>query len=499
MIQPPKALCGAAALSLGLLWGCSSHNVVSADAVQKYQSAGMAWSRADIEKSVAVKPEDNAGPLLEKAYAAWGKAKKGPEPVLSPYPLKASEAGDVLARLEPFAGSLELAQKASMLKAYDPGWDPDVDYGMVVPELLSLRSLVRGLCLRSEARIVAGQTQEGLNDWSAAVRLTLLARTLPDAFALVHSAGYSLTASRTAVKLAQAAGKEVSVINKLAEGLKLLNEEPDWRSMIRMDGYATLTVMRNAETEQDAQAKLWMVFKKDDPFRTKVVREGAPNSKELNKAFGEVLDFYTKVCSSVASPNSRLEDVISHARDLEVKSAGDENSLGSAFLSQSLSRIAAAMGHARAALAVISLKQLQLSSGSPPSSLAVLDKQISTDPLTGQPLGASFGGGRLKVWSVGADFVNDGGTSRIDYMSSSAQSRRSGIGFDETAELPHPTAPKPRSTGRFQIDMPRAVMNAPAPVPTVSTGSGIMHELPPARSGVGALSIRRDVGLGNAF
>lgn len=489
----------AAFLMQGVLTGCSSEDALSDLSIERYRAAGMAWTAEDIKGRSSPQPEDNASLVLDRAYDAWGAVISRQDPPMTFFALSESEAVKALKTLQPYGKALDLAETASKKPAYDPGWDPDVDYGMAIPELLSLRSLVRGLCLRAEAQVIAGNVPAGLSDWEAALRLVLLTRSLPDSLALVHAADTSLAVSRASVKLAHAVGRDVDAVKRLEKGLVLLNQEPNWRKFVQMDAYPSLAVLRNARSQLEAQNKFWTVYGRKDPYREAVIREGVPRVEELRKTFGSIVSFYGKVGLVMSSPKSQLEDVIKAAHDLEVKSAGDENAVGSASLSLLLSRIAAGMGHARAALAAVLLKRLDLSSQDSASGLESLDSPVRTDPLTGQTLGASVGKGRIKVWSVGADFTNDGGLSRTDLMESNPAELRPGMGFDEVAELPHPLRPTESRSGRLVPRMAMPFAANPGSMPVLSKGEGKKHELPPATPGSGPLSIRRASGLARMF
>lgn len=404
---------------------------------KEYQAAGMPWTTKDLPVPKDVNEGDNAAPLIRKAIEAWPRMRGQMEFGTRTLPESKKDAEAVLARLANLKSSLSLAIEAGGKPAYEPGWDWDRDLNKVVPELQSVRLMVRALCQRSDAYIAAGNIEEGMRDWKAALNLTLLSRTLPDSSAALLASSMSASVSRAAVRAIDREPKDIDLLNEVVSGLKKLDSGPDWRMAVKSDGYAYIATLRNSREPNEAASRLHPDFAGTQAV---LVREGMPKSPKLAEMTGGVLKAFAKLGTAIESDASGLADVMLLAEQVEDEAGSGEDVRSPSSLSRSLRRIGASMGHAKAAYALALLVKNRADGGEEIKDLADLAGGPWLDPLSGLPLKFSYRKERIKIWSIGANLADDGGLSREEAMASTQTPLTDHAGaraFDEVAAFPH--------------------------------------------------------------
>lgn len=468
---------------------------------KEYKEADMFWTAKDFPPAPAVKESENAAPLVRKAVEVWPRMRGSMEFGFRFEPKNKEEAEELLERMSNLKPSLDIAKKASLKKAYNPGWDWDKDLNKVIPELQSLRHMVRALCQESQALVAAEKTSEAIESWESALRLTLLARTIPDSSASLLASSMSASVSRAAVKAMDRSPKDTRLLASLVEGLRQLDSEPDWRLAIKADGYAYLATLRNSVNSEDAAARLQPDFQEPESHKRPLVREGIPSVPSLREMTGGVLKAYAALGAAVASPKTTLPDAILLAEKIEDEagSGGATRSLSS--LSRSLRRIGANMGHAKAAYALAQILTLQTREDGKLAGLDDVPGGPWLDPLSGMPLKSSFRKERVKIWSIGANLSDDGGLSREEASAAMQDSQidpTKALAYDEVAANPF-SLPQPKaaaSTGNPHVQWLETKGNGPAVINKKAVRSQVMM----VDSALGAfapghLGIRRTTGL----
>jgi hypothetical protein len=466
-----------------------------------YKEADMFWTVKDFPPASEVSDSENAAPVISKAMEVWPRMRGAMEFGFRFEPKTKEEADEVLERMSNLKPSLEIALQASQMKGYSLGWDWDKDMNKVVPELQSLRLIVRALCQKSQALLVVEKTDEALESWEAALRLTLLARTIPDSSAALLASSMSASVSRTAVKAMDRRPNDARLIDALAKGLTQLDNEPDWRLIIKADGYAYLATLRNSVNTDDAAGRLQPDFQEPESQKKPLVREGIPAASDLKEMTGGVLKAYAQLGEAISSEKTTLPDAILLAEKLEDQAGSGGTSRSLSSLSRSLRRIGAGMGHARAAhvLAVV----LKERSGGK-KDLADLEDVPGgpwLDPLSGLPLKFSNRKEMVKIWSIGANLSDDGGLSREEAsaaMQDSLTETGRPMAYDEVAanpiSLPQPKAPP--QTGNPHVQWLETKGSGPAVINKKAVRSqAMMVDSAMGAFAPGHLGVRRTTGL----
>lgn len=468
---------------------------------KEYKGADMFWTVKDFPPAPEVSDSDNAAPLLRKAVELWPRMRGAMEFGFRFEPKNKEEAEELLGRMDNLNPSLELAQKASLKKAYSPGWDWDQDLNKVVPEMQSLRLIVRALCQKSQALLVMGNLNDALEAWQSALRLTLLARTVPDSSASLLASSMAASVGRAAVKALDLRPTDGRLTKGLVEGLKQLDSDSDWRLIIKTDGYAYLATLRNSVNVGDAAARLQTDFYEPDSQKKPLVRDGIPAAPDLKVMTGGVFEAYAQMGEAVSSEKATLPDAILLAEKLEDEagSGGTTRSLSS--LSRSLRRIAAGMGYVRAAHALAVILHERSKGNNKIAGLDDVPGGPWLDPLSGMPLKASFRKERVKIWSIGANMADDGGLSREEAsaaMQDSVPDPRWMMAYDEVVanpfSLPQPKAPP--QTGNPHVQWLETKGSGPAVINKKAVRSqAMMVDSDMGAFAPGHLGVRRTTGL----
>ncbi len=404
---------------------------VDADA-KAYRAAGWAWESNDIIEGPQ-REEDDGDPLFNKAVKQLGllKTPAKPEPIMELINQGRFKEADI--QLQPLAPILDEVKRAVSKQSLDLGIDPD-RFGEGGSQILSsLRQFVRLLCLRARCRASDGREESAIDDLGVAWKLGVRTSRMPSTTAIM--VGFSVEALVLG-EVEAYAGKWINRPDLRGRLNALLGSDkdlPDIQRLYRVRAYEGLVCYRNFEHPIDALASSGEIpGANSGPGITsthpdQAVRTGLPKESKSRAYAARHFQLWCEVAPAIRDESA---DPIALAKSLrKIADGWGRRQTGSAIAagieSSALPEFATAIGRIRAQAivtkALMAAMDVKQKTGNWPNSASQIPGTWD-DPFSHQPLHVKSSKSEVRIYSLGPDMKDDGGTRRAELGKGAATS-----------------------------------------------------------------------------
>jgi hypothetical protein len=417
-------------------------------AVREYRAAGLPWTAHDFRPPPPTHV-DNAVPLIRQFENFKPEALKELDEAARAVidNSRPEQLATLREALEKHQEYLQLARNAAASSQADFGHDRDEGPEMRVPELAFARTAGKLLAHSALLNLRDNKPAEAAADVRAIVQLADHVGSDPLLISmLVQISLRTMAWQRTEMGVTLARGR----IKDLDRYIRLLSEQsrpPDLLHALEGDMYMSVAFVRNLDHYGGLTAGLQALEELQGGFThtlrvdpTKLKRDGVPASIEGQAAMARVLQAWTRVRREMAS----LEDnevemgkALDRIAEEENAKEGPSYAISSVMFPVFSSAADSVLKERAQRLALLKLAEAlrhEAQTGRFPDSLSELG-EVPKDPFDGQPLRYIKDKRGIRVYSVGPDLIDNGGTGRSEIPGD----RRGGTeGWDVTARYPHP-------------------------------------------------------------
>jgi hypothetical protein len=285
--------------------------------------------------------------------------------------------------------------------------DWDLGANVLFPEYADMKTLVRTVCARAELRAASGASRGAVDDLVSAHRAAVHIGQQPPLIALLVSIASEAIVSRSVEELLPLAANDPEFATGLRSVADSMPEKWDLTGFLRTEAFFGWWT---AEHLSDAASYLGMGG--NEPIEVRLTKNSQTTVRAVKWS---ILEIYTPILRDYKP----FDDERATYSALATRSNAELNEavLAKPYLAvllpvfeaipTSLDRFRA---RRRMLLASLDLIAHRRAHGSWPKSLAEVGE--FKDPFDGKPLRFRPEGGGFRVWSVGANKVDDGGKSR---------------------------------------------------------------------------------------
>lgn len=391
--------------------------------VATYRAAGLPWVASDL--MISLEAEEDATELLKESCEMA-------EEFLPPSVERQLE--DLWENRDYEGLKTHLTELEDVLKGVHAtvarrklSFNRDWDEGAAVrfPEYATLRRLARVLRLECVSRAYSGDVGGALGSLAAIRKLARLVVQEPTMISMMTAMAISSTANEAAEHLATLFADKPQLLREMKDVMIATRLDPDPIRALMGDLYMGIATMRNVKNYSSEED--WTIID-----RRAIVRDGIPNNRFMRAQFAGYLRFWTRTMPRL---NQLRGDPVAQLRTFEeltdreigVKTA---SKLMTAILVPPTSGAAAAvqryMARHEILVALIEALVFKFDNGRFPNSIEELGGD-RIDPFDGTPLKIRAYGEGIRVYSVGYDGIDDGGTMRSELPSD--RSREKGWDF----------------------------------------------------------------------
>lgn len=358
----------------------------------------------------ALKPEDNAAPLLRQAAAHFRGMKVPSSSDISKL-VKANDessnarAAELLGRAD---RGIDLIVQATQRPGvnFDRNWDTDQPWNIVFPEYADLRASAKWVTARSLVRARSGDRQAAVSDLSAGFMLGRFAGSEPIIISLLVQIAIDAIATRHLEYVVATNGRDVTLVQSLRDLLAKQGEMRDFWFFLGGEAVMNISLAEQWPTMSDEELRMFG----DQPWPTPplgVSKELA--ARAYTTRFMEVWSEASNGMKSgeyKRSPNEVLEGIVKKAEGHK-----DPTYVLSAMFmpifSQAGDAIVARTARLRAAEGMLAAVAYWQANGKMPDTLEQAGFK-ALDPFTNKPFRYQAMGDTVTVWSVGKDLKDDG-------------------------------------------------------------------------------------------
>ncbi len=414
--------------------------------VAKLRSLGVATEVADLAPKPAVPESDNAASLYRTIGAQLAKITKDSSQkdlvklldtfYISEKPLL--DLNKVLKAVQTHSDLYADADKLNTKTRIDFGRDYSKGAMVLFPEYSEMRRTVKWQCSRARAQWMSGDRKGALKTMRAAFRVGEHCSREPSIIGQLVCMSITAICHRTFEEFMVAARNDPALLRQMETMLTGLKDRADMRM-----GFGGEIVMGRATIQ-------WS--KGSGSFKAMGEMMSDPNLRDAGGVdallslphMKGVFEFrYVEAWRRI------FEDIPKDAEDWNGFSDAVKRQLAAIERNKSLDNImnrilfpvldqavdASAKQVAERRLEILSLKLLRVRNQGLPSNLASFGK-LGIDPFTGKQMGYVRNGKAFKVWSIGPDRIDQGGTKR-----SVGQTGNEGIDVVMGFDMPIPAKP----------------------------------------------------------
>jgi hypothetical protein len=440
-------------LLLGLtLAGCSLENTTSRlsndlpNIAEEYRGAGLPWESAEFTNFEPADVED-ATPLIISSYRELQQkdTPPGAQKVDLSQARALAEAGktrEAAKMIAPLDRAFQLALEASNKTAVDKTGDPDKGF-MLSGGFSEISDVADLVGVRAEIAAGQGKTAEMLDDLRAGFRLGAFYRQDENAIGIIRQAGVSNKLLRSINFCQMAQAKNVSGLKELEALLESTDTLGSFSEAARGEIYQAVATCRNT---MNIQLGIFSAEgSEDNPFRSvntydrsPLMRSGLPDQPGQRAEMAMILQ-----AALNAAPAMEKDDVMGVSQAITNSIARETDPLGKKDLALFLQGICGAAGN----FLEVQARQEALEAlgdaliyrdehGKWPANLSQLPGRW-TDPYIGGPLRMVLRkNGSLRIYSVGPDKQDNGGTARAELPASVFKNGNDAKGYDVVAAYP---------------------------------------------------------------
>jgi len=383
-----------------------------AEVAARYRQAGLPWEAKDLAPEKPVSDAENAAPLIHKAMAMRTPPYDYKKMGLWSYAIQERQFGSVLKDLAKFDPVLKVAIQASKRPRLDFHWDLDMSYWMTFKEFAPVKTWVRYLTRRAEAKAGLGDVDGALDDLRAGWRLADLMGQEPLLFGLLFRIGCESIVMAGVENCAWLLKDRPEALRRLDD--VLANRSPyEHARVVVADAYCALAGLRNTV---NIEAIDFAHEDSENPtipiMRTPLQRTGLPDGLKARAYAAQsmrmwieaklILDRYGKDPEELYPRLQALGD--RYGKKEQPSFALNQNELATDF-SDSFLRADAQRNTKRALLAALLVRAR---TGRMPTRIAEIPGKW-IDPYTKQPLRIATADGGWRIYSVGRNRKDDGG------------------------------------------------------------------------------------------
>lgn len=409
-------------------WGSGYFDFFSASreagsAEVAYRAAGLPWEAKDLAPKPPVTPEENAAPLLRKAMNVFpsDKFRGDDQKIFALIAAKDDAGADAL--INKYNAALALATEAAEKPRLDFGRDYDLGPWLQFTEYAPVKSFVK--CFAAKARIAAakGDVNTCVSNLRRGWNLSHLVGEEPNLISmLVEIAGDAIVnnAARQCAALFAKNESGLQALQKVTAAFKVANDFP---YHLGGEAYQGLAIVRNTS---DFTALLRSFGDSSDdaaqqmpPPPAVLVRSGLPSGM-MARAFAarhmQVWVEIKKAMDQYPHDPEALGNAMDAIQNRWEQRKGLSNTLNKILLPV-FAQAGSAMVRAQADLvttrALIAALQVKASTGKMPARIQDIPGHW-IDPFTNQPLKVRTQGDSIRIYSVGADRVDNGGRAQFE-------------------------------------------------------------------------------------
>ena len=393
---------------------------------------GLPLTGADLMPESTLSTQENANTILQLAYAEWKASParaKGTEPQLTLALANPDSKNLAVARriLEGARSELDLAVKSTQKSQIDfaRSWDKERIYEMKFPELGYIKSFVKWLGYRAFLRTLEGDTRGAVRDLQAAFRLSHFAGSDPTAIsALVQFSCETIVirAIERVITLRPSDASFLTALDQMTEAQLALKTDIH-RSLRGEVVYASIfTNLPISMLKLEPMAPT----NSDDPlarsdlaeFRKNLAPNGVGNKIAEDAYRAQVLKMWSALYDPTLRDLSLIEksDRMSKIVSIYIRE-DDPTATMTRFLSEPMAKIFDMLLRREVWLhtlkGLIVVNKYRATHGRFPDSLADAGFQAQ-DVFSGEPLRYIRDGKSVRVYSIGPDRIDNGGTDRIE-------------------------------------------------------------------------------------
>ena len=382
-------------------------------AVRDYRAAGMPWTAKDLAPAKPLPPARNAASLLRRANAVVLKQGwSGGDRALR----DAMEAGryeDAAAKLDAYAPTLAVFERATAIGTVDFGRDRDLGVNQLFPEFAPMKSAMKAFGYRARLRAVRGDLTGARADLRAARTLARMAESDGVLISMLVRISGDAIADDAAQR---AAALDPGLASMLIEDLKRSDRAPDFARALRSEAYLSLATSRNLTGQLARDSWSGSEGEEKNPTETdpaRLVRDGVPDGLIQRAYLARSLQVWTRVAGEMrrASDPGQLGNALDRIED----SIGEDRRVSS-LLNQILFPIFGQAGNAvvkdRASreltLAYLRALETRRRTGRFPA-----EPIQGNDPF-GRPYVVRTEGAGFRLYSLGPNGKDDGGLTSVE-------------------------------------------------------------------------------------
>jgi hypothetical protein len=403
------------------------------DAVTAYRHAGLPWAPQDLHLPT-IKPEDNAAPILRQALRTVTSAFPGQQTKVTEL-LKKQDYKRLSKITDSYKNELRLGVLATEKPKLDFHRDLSLGVSLLTPEVPQVKSLVRRFVLRAEVKAGLGDGKGAVQDITAAWKLSRLLGQDLFIFPLLVATNCESLTIRAIQRCAVLLQNDLSSIRALSELLRDYRRV-DLAGPIMTSHYMALTSIRAMKRSDIA---LWLYEDRDEGFWASLdksadnmfspeLKIGAYKTRYVEDlaVLGPLIRRYASDPRLMAR---RLDEIVKRSQ----KKKGKSYRISDVHLTYELVANAVVRQEAEAltTYALLSALAHKIEKGTFPKTIGELPGKW-IDPYDRRFLRLRVTGATIRIYSVGPNEVDDGGTLRME-------SSNSKVTDDVSAIFPHPT------------------------------------------------------------
>jgi hypothetical protein len=393
----------------------------------------MPWEAKDLSPG-PTPPGDNAAPLLRKAAAVvdkWTHFKDTREI------RKDIESNNLDAAAKLLAGyALELSEveKASRLPRLDFYYDPDMGPIEEFPELSKVKSFVGLLCLRAQLESLRSDPNRACQDIQNAWRLSNLTGQGAGILPMLIQIGCQNIVLDGIQRCAAALKTNPSGLKDLAAVIGNASDLANFRKALRGEAYLGIATTRNPfeadHLDRSGESTEPGVDSKS------LVRTGLPKDAKWRGMMARHLEAWTQIKAAMdkyGDDTDKLQAAIAQIIDdwgAKTTISYMVSTIMMAPLPQSGLSVLELDANWVATRALLEAMQIRAHNGKWPVRIEDIPGTW-TDPFNGKPLKLKVEGDAIKIYSVGPNRKDDGGTRRFEITDDAKKNN-----FDDVASYP---------------------------------------------------------------
>jgi len=407
-------------------------------AVADYKKAGLPWVAADLAQKPPVKDDENAAPLIYKAIETQRKIKS--------VHIKETRLNDALRSLDSKQLNQSLVELKPLLdEAYvvvtrsrcDFKHDLDLGCWGVNPELATLKDLAK--LLRADAIIAAREhkAKRATMDIWAMHQLGVDAGTDQSIIGMLVKIAIQVIESRAIEDICEAFHGDATSLELIGNVFNKLDKNINFEKYMVAESYMALSTFRNLGNASKIQSfvESHKTSTKLPPSPQCLVRDGQPKKLIAKIMMCRMLQVWTRSIAIIRESKStedaaKLVDKYVKSPEVNHWSYILADTLMPAYSGAGLA-VTKWQGTQAATEAMVKVMIYQAKTGRLPDSLE--EAKIQTrDPYTNKPLIYRRTGNTFKVYSVGPDHKDNGGTRNEEVKSAGKKVKE----FDLVASYP---------------------------------------------------------------